>query len=87
MPCIIRARWESKVNPIYSLAGVKSWDAFATAAKCVGIALQDNSITFTPYRNLGAKEGFERIKGKDRSCPPESAEIGITLMLAFDDVE
>jgi hypothetical protein len=81
------SRWQYKLNPIYSLAGVSSWDTFATAARCVGIALEGDTITFVPYRNLGGKEGFVRITGKGRSCLPDSAKIGATLMLAFDDVE
>jgi hypothetical protein len=68
---------------------VNSWDTFAMAAKCVGIDLEGDTIAFVPYRNLGAKDdfGFVQITGKDRSCLPDGAEIGATLILAFDDAQ
>jgi len=47
------------VTPLLELAGVKSWTAFVQSSSCVELALDGDTVTLTPARNLGAADGFE----------------------------
>lgn len=70
--------WDGLFDPMLSLAGVDSWRAFAEGANCIAIELEDHRLTFVPYRNLGAKNGFEPIT-EDSICLPTNAashEVG-----------
>jgi hypothetical protein len=46
-------------DPLYELAKVKDWLTFVKGAKCVSVREDAGTITLTPMRNLGAKEGFQ----------------------------
>jgi hypothetical protein len=79
--------WEDKSAPLRKFAGAKSFRDFFGSARCVSIKLQDDRVTLTPYRNLGARDGYVPIKGKDRTSPPNAPELGAALLSAFQDTE
>lgn len=79
--------WEDKSAPLRKFAGAKSFRDFFGSARLVSIRLQDGRATFTPYRNLGTRDGYEPIKGKDRTTPVEDPELGTVLLSAFQDTE
>jgi hypothetical protein len=79
--------WEDKSALLRKFAGAKSFRDFFGSARCVSIKLQNDLVTFTPYRNLGSRDGYVPIKGKDRSSPPSAPELGAALLSAFEDTE
>src|ERR1700737_3225424 len=79
--------WDDICAPLIKLAGAKSRRAFYGSARCVRIRRQSDRVSFTPMRNLGTRKGYEPLNGKDRTCLPESAELGNTLLSAFQEAE
>jgi hypothetical protein len=51
------------------------------------VRLETNWVVFTPTRNLGPKDGFSELPGKERSSVPTAAEVGTALLAAFEDTE
>jgi hypothetical protein len=77
-------------QPMLKLSGTKNWSSFVRNTICVGIASEDAArIEFTPYRNLGPKEGFEPASTEALSLPISSSavEIGAALLQALDWAE
>jgi hypothetical protein len=79
--------WDDVSAPLIKFAGAKSRSAFYGSARCVGIACQDDRVTFTPKRNLGTRRGYQALRGKDRTSSPDMAELGGTFLSAFQDAE
>jgi hypothetical protein len=79
--------WENRTAPPLKSAGAKSASEFHRSARRVGIEFQDGRVTFTPYRNLGTRDGYRAITGKDRTSLPNAAELGTALLSAFEDAE
>jgi len=79
--------WDDLSAPLIKFAGAKSRSAFYGSARCVDIKCQGDRVTFTPMRHLGGRKGYEPLKGKDRSSLPDSADLGSTLLSAFQDAE
>jgi hypothetical protein len=67
-------------------AGVRSYEAFADSAKCVGIMLDDKDVVFTPTMNGGPRRRFLNLKNKIR-CQPVEAEVAAALIAAFEACE
>lgn len=83
-------KWsDNPILPMLEIAGVKSWTVFAGDALCVSIQLSQTTLTVTPERNLGPKEGFEPIPGV--ACilpfPSPNEEIRMALEQAFNRCE
>ena len=74
------------MKTLIKAAGVRSYEAFADSAHCVGMKLDDTGVVFTPTRNGGPRERFLNLKTKI-SCPPVEAEVALALMAAFDACE
>jgi hypothetical protein len=79
--------WDDLSAPLIKFAGAKSYRAFVGSARCVSIELKDNRVTFRPYRNLGPRDGYRSIKGKDRTSLANDSELGAALISAFQDTE
>jgi hypothetical protein len=79
--------WGNAANPLLKFAGAKSFRAFFGSARSVSIRLQDDGATFTPYRNLGPKDGYRPIKEKGRTSSANHSELGAALLSAFNDTE
>ncbi|MBU1515315.1 MAG: hypothetical protein KKA25_14570 [Alphaproteobacteria bacterium] len=77
--------WQGVTAPMLKLADVRSFKAFAKGARCVGILLVDDRITFTPTRNGGPKEGFVGLGDKGRAVAFAEADIADELQRAFAD--
>jgi hypothetical protein len=76
---------EDTFKPMLELAGVKTWAAFARRTLSVGIRADDQWITFEPWENKGAKEGFVSIDGQEVRVRIDSspAQIGAAIEKAF----
>ena len=77
--------WDS-IKALVRAAGVRSYEAFADSAQCVGLLLDNTSVVFTPTRNGGPRKRFLNLKTKIR-CAPVEAEVAPALMAAFDACE
>jgi hypothetical protein len=77
--------WNS-IKALTRAAGVRSYEAFANSAQCVGILLDDTGVVFTPTRNGGPRKRFLYLKQKIR-CQPIETEVAVALMAAFDACE
>jgi hypothetical protein len=77
--------WNS-VKALVRAAGVRSYEAFANSAQCVGILLDDTGVVFVPTRNGGPRKRFLYLKQK-LQCQPDEKEVAATLMAAFDACE
>jgi hypothetical protein len=72
---------------LLKFVGAKSFRAFFGSARSVSIKLEDDRVTFTPYRNLGSRDGYRPIQGKDRTSLVNDSELGAALLSAFQDAE
>ena len=77
--------WNS-IKALIKAAGVRSYEAFADSAKCVGILLDDKEVVFTPTLNGGYRRRFLDLKTKIR-CEPIEAEVAAGLIAAFEACE
>jgi hypothetical protein len=77
--------WNS-IKALINAAGVRSYEAFADSAKCVGILLDDKEVVFTPTLNGGYRRRFLDLKTKIR-CQPIEAEVAAGLIAAFEACE
>jgi len=82
-----QADWEKVAEPVLKLANAKSWNAFAMGAKCVGIELSTNRVSFVPRKNEGPRGGFSDIEEQRRDCPPVAESVGAALTEAFEDAQ
>jgi hypothetical protein len=73
-------------DSLVEVAGVRSYEAFADLAKCVGILLDDNEVVFTPTKNGGPRRRFLYLKKKIR-CQPAESQVAEGLRAAFDSCE
>ncbi|MFH0823788.1 MAG: hypothetical protein V2B18_13650, partial [Pseudomonadota bacterium] len=56
------ANWRKEViAPFLKAVGVSSYSKFAKSACCCDVDLEGDQLRFTPYRNLGPREGYEPI--------------------------
>lgn len=70
--------------PMLELAGVPSYDAFVSGARCVDIQEESGRFTLIPMRNLGPSEGFDYIAGSDVVVDePAAAELGAAVRHAL----
>jgi hypothetical protein len=76
----------SSTKALVRAAGVRSYEAFADSAQCVGILLDNKEVEFTPTLNGGPRNRFLNLKEKLR-CQPVEAEVTATLMAAFEACE
>jgi hypothetical protein len=77
--------WNS-TKALVKAAGVRSYEAFADSAKCVGILLDDKEVVFTPTLNGGFRRRFLNLKTKIQ-CQPIEAEVAASLIAAFEACE
>jgi hypothetical protein len=79
--------WDDISGPLIKVAGAKSRSTFFGSARSVSIKRQSDRVTFTPYRNLGTRKGYEPLKEKVRTSLPDTADLGAALLSAFQDAE
>jgi len=77
--------WNS-TKALVRAAGVRSYEAFADSAKCVGIRLDVADVIFTPTLNGGYRRRFLNLKTKIQ-CQPIEAEVAASLIAAFEACE
>jgi len=77
--------WNS-TKALVRAAGVRSYEAFADSAKCVGILLDEKEVVFTPTLNGGYRRRFLNLRTKIR-CKPVEAEVAAGLIAAFEACE
>lgn len=76
-------------EPILKLAGVSSYADFMESAKSCTVEFEYDELQFIPYRNLGARSGFEPIVGQIKAIPFDAPaeEIAALLAIAFEACE
>lgn len=71
--------WNAIRGPLLSAANASSNTAFMRSAKHVAIEFCDGTLTLTPSRNLGAKNGFEPIEAASVKAEADATSLGQTL--------
>ena len=79
--------WKGIFDPVLRLAKARSWNTFAESAKCVEVEFEGDTISIFPTRNLGSRDGFERIPGKSKISGPTVEEVGAATLQALRDAE
>jgi hypothetical protein len=79
--------WKEVAAPVLEIASVKSWNAFAKAAKNVDIRFDTDRVSFIPTKNLGPKGFVPLPVEKVRTSAPTETELGLALIAAFEDAE
>jgi hypothetical protein len=69
------------IKTLVKAGGVRSYEAFANSAQCVGILLDEKEVVFTPTLNGGYRRRFLDLKTKIR-CQPIEAEVAAGLLIA-----
>lgn len=82
-------KWGSLLDPLYRLAGVKTWGTFAKTATCCEVEYEGDNIRFIPHRNLGPKEGFVPIESQVMIAISSLSdeEIGLMVDAALEKCE
>jgi hypothetical protein len=82
-------RWDHLVEPLLSLAGVKSWSIFAKSAVCCSVRLVADQLELVPSRNLGARGGYVPIQDRKMAISFDASdeELGLLLDKAFEASE
>ena len=78
-------QWRGLFEPMLELAGVKSWKAFVTGAACLDLALEGETVTLTPMRNLGAANGFEPDASRSTTAKAEPEALGRAVRALFGE--
>ena len=73
-------------GPLLKAANVSSWKTFVQSAKHVGVCQSADSLEITPYKNLGAKEGFEPVASDAVQLPLGSDQLGTVVIQALGRV-
>jgi hypothetical protein len=83
------AEWKASNVPILKFFKAKSFSSAMKGAFYCNIEDDGGILLFTPYRNMGAKNGFVPILEKEIKIPSDSCmeEIGNTLLKAFESCE
>lgn len=71
--------WKGQFDPFLAAAGVRSYKAFMSSARSVGVDEADGEFTVTPYLNLGAKDGFGPIPCDASKLPDVGAAARAVL--------
>jgi hypothetical protein len=79
--------WKGIFDPVLHLAKVTSWSRFARSAKCVEIECDNDKVSLFPTRNLGPRDGFERLPAKMRSSALVVEALGTTALLALREAK
>jgi hypothetical protein len=79
--------WGKAFTPMFELAGVKTWAAFARHALNVGVRtnFDSESLIIEPWENAGTKNGFVPMPGMEVRVPIDAppAEIGEAIIKAM----
>jgi hypothetical protein len=78
--------WVGRSNALAKAAGVRSYEAFADLAKCVGIGQDDEGVVLTPTRNGGRGNRFLGLK-TEICCRPDDKDVAQALRQAFEACE
>jgi hypothetical protein len=70
-------------DPVLSLAGVKSFNTFVKAAKCVEVELDDQTAILIPTRNEGSEDGFVPLPEKSQIANNENEALGSAAISAL----
>ena len=80
--------WSSVRSVLLEAAKVKSWATFVKGARLLSCCEEPNGYSLTPYRNLGAKEGFlplqEDVVVVAASAPAPELGAAVMKMLAAE---
>jgi hypothetical protein len=71
-------------GPLLKAAKVSSWKTFVQSAKHVEVCQSADGFKVTPYRNLGAKEGFEPRTTDAIQLPLDSDQLGAAVLQALE---
>ena len=71
--------WKGILDPLLSLAGVKSWTALSRRATCIEVEEEGPRIVLVPTKNLGQREGFEADISKKIAVDAASDELVATV--------
>jgi hypothetical protein len=79
------AEWKALNDSYLKIFNAKSISAAMKGVLTCSIREEGEFITFRPFRNMGAKNGFVPIQEKEIKIPSDSCmeEIGNTLLKAF----
>jgi hypothetical protein len=72
------------IQPLLDLAGVKSWSTFVKGTVLARVEQERRSITITPLRNLGARDGFAELDDPLTLRPGDTVELGSQVLAALD---
>src|SRR5262245_73072 len=51
------SRWDGLLQPLYALAGVKTWSGFVKGAACGNVEADEDDWCLVPYKNGGSRGG------------------------------
>jgi len=64
-----QSEWKGSFDPFLKAAGVRSFRSFMQNARMLMVDQDENGVTITPTRNLGAKGGFEELLNEQVALP------------------
>lgn len=72
------------LEPMFELAGVRSFSSFMKEAKAVRLKSDGLLVTATSMRNGGARAGFQFLQDEVDTVPAEPGEVGALLRRALE---
>lgn len=75
-----QSEWRDLFKPFLKVAGVRSYSAFMNGARSIVIDENEDSITLTPWQNLGPKEGFRELTERALKLPLDTSAGAVALL-------
>jgi len=76
-------QWKRQFIPFQDAAEVKNFKTFMRDARRVDIERSGDTVTLTPFDNLGVNNGFEARDGDVRTAPADDAEAVAGALLTL----
>ena len=76
-------------SALFKASGVRNWREFVTGAKLLSANQNQGEIKFVPWKNMGVREHFVPLKGRDRIVTETitNRDLGAAVIASFGDAE
>lgn len=76
--------WTNMFKPVLKAAKVRSYRAFMTSARCLGVSVAEGVVTLTPTRNEGSRGGFAYLPDAAKITLGSDETLGAAVLEALE---
>lgn len=75
-----QSEWKGSFDPFLKAAGVRSFRSFMQNARMLMVDQNEDGVTITPTRNLGARGGFEELLSERVALPNNERAVAEAVL-------